>query len=397
MTSLVVSRRADADGLNHAFVSEKHSASREPGLDTLRAVAIVAVMLYHLRPFLPESIGVVGQFGWIGVDLFFILSGYLIGFQLFRPYAVGEQPRILNFYLRRLLRILPAYLVVIVLYAAWPAWREAPGFGPLWKFLTFTENLLFNPDFRAFSHVWSLCVEEHFYLVLPLLTLWIAPRSTFRRMSVLLSAVLIGGILMCAWAVIHADNFMHDIYYPTWMRLDGLLVGVGLAQLRVFRPGWWELVLQRGHLVLLAGLALVGVMIGLLQDDGYPGTEGLSAWATVLGFPILAVGLGMILMSSIARNGLLRRLPIPGARFVANLAFTLYLTHKAVAHLTRVYLPRLTARQDIRAALTYATSCLIAAAILHFCVERPFLRLRDLLDRRPNHSMEDILLSEPAL
>ena len=397
MTFLAASRQTDSQELALTQPDFSDSGSREPGLDTLRAAAIVAVMLYHLRPFLPESVGIVGQFGWMGVDLFFVLSGYLIGFQLFRPYTTGEQPRVLNFYRRRLFRILPAYLVLVALYAAWPAWREAPGFGPLWKFLTFTENLTFNPEFRAFSHVWSLCVEEHFYLVLPLLTVWIAPRATCRRMMIFLSAVLIGGILIRGWAVTHTDDFMHDIYYPTWMRLDGLLVGVSLAVLRVFRPGWWKLVLQRGHLALLVGLAMVCVMIGMLREDGYPGTEGLAAWATVLGFPILAIGLGLILVSSVSRNGLLRRFRIPGARAVASLAFTLYLTHKAVCHLARTYLPGLTAGRDIRAALVYAAICLIVAAILHFCVERPFLRLRDFFDKRPADSVEERLLIEPAL
>jgi len=147
----------------------RSNSGRLPGLDTLRAVAIVAVMLYHLKPFLPESMTAVAQFCWMGVDLFFVLSGYLIGMQLLRPYASGERPSVREFYRRRAYRILPAYLVVLWLYLVFPAWRESPVLPSLWQFLTFTVNLFFV-DFshHAFSHVWSLCVEEHFYLVLPL-------------------------------------------------------------------------------------------------------------------------------------------------------------------------------------------------------------------------------------
>ncbi len=135
----------------------RSNSARLPGLDTLRAAAIVAVMLYHLGSFLPEKMTAVAQLGWMGVDLFFVLSGYLIGTQLLRPYVTGEKPSIREFYRRRAYRILPAYLVVLWLYLAFPAWRESPAMQPLWQFLTFTVNLFFV-DFspHAFSHVWSL-------------------------------------------------------------------------------------------------------------------------------------------------------------------------------------------------------------------------------------------------
>jgi peptidoglycan/LPS O-acetylase OafA/YrhL len=69
------------------------NSPRLPGLDTLRAAAIVAVMLYHLEGYLPERMAAVAQFGWMGVDLFFVLSGYLIGSQLMKPYVSGESLR----------------------------------------------------------------------------------------------------------------------------------------------------------------------------------------------------------------------------------------------------------------------------------------------------------------
>jgi peptidoglycan/LPS O-acetylase OafA/YrhL len=104
----------------------------------------------------------------MGVDLFFVLSGYLIGSQLLKPFRSGEHPRLWDFYRRRLYRILPAYLAVLALYFLVPVWREQDGISPLWQFLTFTEN--FFVDYaknEAFSHVWSLCVEEHFYCCCP--------------------------------------------------------------------------------------------------------------------------------------------------------------------------------------------------------------------------------------
>ena len=81
------------------------------GLDTLRALAIVVVMLYHLnmQGLLPSSISPIAKIGWVGVDLFFVLSGFLIGSQLFKPYLAGRHPSLRDFYTRRAYRILPAF------------------------------------------------------------------------------------------------------------------------------------------------------------------------------------------------------------------------------------------------------------------------------------------------
>lgn len=98
------------------------------GLDTLRALAILVVMLYHMTAFgeLPSRILSVTDFGWMGVDLFFVLSGFLIGQQVLKPYLMGQRPSIAEFYRRRIYRILPAYLVVLALYFLVPGWRESP-------------------------------------------------------------------------------------------------------------------------------------------------------------------------------------------------------------------------------------------------------------------------------
>jgi peptidoglycan/LPS O-acetylase OafA/YrhL len=129
--------------------------ARAPGLDLLRAVAIVVVMLYHLSSHGIHIAGA-GRHGWMGVDLFFVLSGYLIGWQVLRDVAAGRMPDWTGFILGRAWRILPAYLAVLALYLALPAWREAEAIPPVWQFLTFTMNVL--PDHltqRAYSHAWS--------------------------------------------------------------------------------------------------------------------------------------------------------------------------------------------------------------------------------------------------
>jgi peptidoglycan/LPS O-acetylase OafA/YrhL len=241
------------------------NSSRVQGLDTLRAAAILLVMLFHLTGTLPAWMQQVSSYGWMGVDLFFVLSGYLIGTQLLRPYAIGMQPSWLSFYRRRLYRVLPAYVAVLLLYLLVPMWREAPTMSPAWQFLTFTENLFVDySKNQAFSHVWSLCVEEHFYLFMPLLVallmrrprLWkaVAAVTSFVLLGVLLRTLVLHGTLrvLTPEAENYGLKYVETLYYPTWNRLDGLIAGVALAAIRQFSPGWWAVAMARGHALTLA-------------------------------------------------------------------------------------------------------------------------------------------------
>src|SRR5579863_9882168 len=117
-------------------------ARRLHGLDHLRALAIISVCIFHYSLFgHPPGLETISSFGWTGVDLFFVLSGYLIGGQLLSRIAKGQPISYGEFYFKRTLRILPAYLVVLLIYFTWPAFTERSQLPPLWKFLTFTQNL----------------------------------------------------------------------------------------------------------------------------------------------------------------------------------------------------------------------------------------------------------------
>ena len=117
-----------------------------------------------------------------------------------------------------------------------------------------------------------------------------------------------------------------------------------------------------------------------------------------IGFPLLSLGLALITASSVSSHGWLARFKIPGAEWIAALAFTLYLTHKAVGHLVLVSFPKITAAQGPASWLLYAVACLSAGWILHVAVERPFLRLRDLYARTESPTdLEVEMANEPAL
>lgn len=346
----------------------------------MRAIAILWVMLFHMR-LRQLPIFFSGRYGWMGVDLFFVLSGYLIGSQLLRPYTRGSQPSIGSFYLRRAFRVLPPYLTVLLLYFVIPGFREAPGLSRAWQFLTFTENFRINYLYdQAFSHVWSLCVEEHFYLVLPLLILLLMRRPSFGKALAVILGILCFGIVIRAYIFLNQvaifprqdDAFilayLEKIYYPTHTRLDGLLVGVTLATIKSFRPVWWQRAMTHGYLLLVGGLALCAWAMWLFNDR-------LSFSGTIIGFPLMALGLGLVIASSVAPSSPLSK--IRGFGLIAALAYSTYLTHKEIIHLIHQHWPRLVEDGGWLALVAYFAFSFMAAFVLYLAVERPFLRLRE--------------------
>ena len=376
---------------------------RLPGLDTLRAVAIAVVMVFHLQGLLPDLFDPIGRFGWMGVDLFFVLSGYLIGCQLLKPVRDGRGVFLLEFYRNRAYRILPVYLVVLALYVFWPLWREAPGMSPLWQFLTFTENFFIDYSVNhAFSHAWSLCAEEHFYLLLPVIVLGMSRRAKAWKTIALLAFLVALGIAIRSYVYFHvllplgpdrdafSPRYIERIYYPTYTRLDGLLAGVALALMRIFRPGWWSAILQRSNGLLAGGVALMALTLWLFADR-------VSTLGNIVGYPVMAVALGLLVMAAADRECWFGRLRVPGAKQVATLAFSLYLTHKEVAHLDERWLPKIMDARDWKTVLVLIVTCLAVAALFYFAIERPFLALRD---RRAGRRVADVDLEarvEPAL
>jgi peptidoglycan/LPS O-acetylase OafA/YrhL len=360
---------------------------RLPGLDLLRALAIVSVVCTHswLAGGMGYGFGWIETYGWMGVDLFFVLSGYLIGRQLFMRYQRSGRLDLKAFYRQRAYRILPAYLVVVALYFAAPGLREQPVIQPLWQFLTFTMNLFVDQRIaHAFSSAWSLCVEEHFYLIFPLAILAVASRASAKRVVAALIGLMLLGMAWrgFAWwqSAAPADGsgirdmdiwrYMQLIYYPTYARLDGLMCGVALALLSVYRQSFWRRLQQHANAIALVGLLVVGFATWIFRDT-------LTFVACVVGFPVLSVGLALLVASAASPIGLLGNARLPGVAWIAGASYSLYLTHKATLKIASRYLP---ASLDHRGIVTFLCCVLVVvcvAAVLHYLVERPFLRLRD--------------------
>jgi peptidoglycan/LPS O-acetylase OafA/YrhL len=348
-------------------------------------------MVYHAMNLglVPDAENPFVEFGWMGVDLFFVLSGFLIASQLLKPWAQGARPDYGRFFARRLLRTLPAYVAVLAIYFLVPAAREWPGIQPFWQFATFTENLLFEPTApKAFSHVWSLCVEEQFYLVFPAAVALLAIRPSARTTGAVLAAVLALGIAMRTWLWLRNvaqtpfdpaaepgwRAYMTLIYYPTWSRLDGLVAGIAIAALRIFRPAAWARLVARPNLLLAMGLA--GIVAAILLF----GRQIAPLLPAALGFPLLSASIALVVAAASTDRALVGRYRVPGAAALATGAYSLYLSQKIAYHAVAVWLaPALGAQGYARLALAFAAA-LALGAVLYWVVERPFLKLRDRLE-----------------
>jgi peptidoglycan/LPS O-acetylase OafA/YrhL len=359
--------------------------TRVHGLDTLRALAVSFVVLHHYVLFVgpDDTFGWVGQIGWVGVDLFFALSGYLIGNQIFAAMRSPEGFSLSHFYGRRLLRTLPNYYAVLTLYFLWPAFRDGRALPPLWEFLTFTQNINLQPG-TAFSHAWSLCIEEQFYILLPALALTIgAIRGTRRPLRWAWAAVaatfaiglVVRGVVwqeLVDGSARPMNHYYKYIYYSTFCRFDELVAGVALALLKNYHGALWRRLTEHGNLVLAAGLAVSALMFALFLEDHY----GFAM--TVVGYPMLALGFSLLILAALSERSVLRTTRIPGAASLALWSYAIYLMHKQVCILLADPLAARGFAADSPTAI--AVSLLLSVLsgwLLYKLVETPFMALRD--------------------
>jgi peptidoglycan/LPS O-acetylase OafA/YrhL len=187
--------------------------------------------------------------------------------------------------------------------------------------------------------------------------------------------VVLGGIALrtALWwhdtALQPARNwYIEDLYFPTWVRLDGLFVGVMLALLKGFRPKRWIHLQAHAQAAMWAGLAVVALAFWLFRDR-------LGLAANAIGWPLLSAGFGLLVFAAAGPGSWIGRWSMPGAGYVARISYSLYLSHKIAFHLVQVTLGgRL---HGVAIFVVYALAAFALGSLLHVAVERPFLRLRE--------------------
>lgn len=332
---------------------------RNGALDILRSLAIILVVTCHVSNAFEPGGPVARIFGTggRGVDLFFILSGWLLGRQLLEERERTGTIQVRRFWLRRAFRIFPAYFAVLgltflqaLVQRGWGALEPA--------YLIFIQNYFHKLPYFAVS--WSLCVEEHFYLVIgPILLLM----RRFRG---------VGGLVVLALLIPTVCRLMgwyyHEAMFETHVRYDQCAIGVGLAWIQIMRPALWSRLTRFAPLFSLMGLGLFLHLVfvgGIPVPPAYYPTVDITAWTLLFAAWVLQAN---------ASPWWAQALQFRLTRYLADRAFSIYLLHveaiSAVRYLGDWPLP-------VRMALAWGIT-LIAAEVLYRVVERPGMRLRDL-------------------
>ena len=364
------------------------------GLDHLRALAILLVLGFHYQLQFPHPIwtGWFMKIGWTGVDLFFVLSGFLISSQLFAQIKKGTGISLKTFFIKRFFRILPIYFFIVGVYFLFPYFREKEALPPLWKFLTFTQNFgLEIKHFGTFSHAWSLCVEEHFYLLLPLILIFLTSKNLFAKSYWILIALPVFGIVfrIYLWNIYYPSNSVIDsslpywtehIYYPTYNRLDGLLVGVAIAALYQFSPKLWDKILKFGNQIIILSIALLTVVFFSFADLG---TYSTSIW----GFPLISIAYGFLVLGAISPSSFLYNWNSKITTLISTLSYAIYLSHKGIIHLVQELFAKLGVDKNSNLMfLVCIVVCIIIAWLLNLTIEKPFMKMRDKILRPKKHT-----------
>lgn len=378
-----------------------------PSLDALRSTAILMVIAYHASSEFTKLSGRGDAFaglplvsgGWRGVDLFFVLSGYLIGRQLWRELRTTGTIRLTRFIvLRRGLRIWPLYYFSIALWIIGSrAGREGFLSFRWWTDLVCLSNYISG---CVVPPSWSLCIEEQFYLLAPLLILLLvrftgcSSPPAFRQWLILfvITQPLLRGLTLRLEA--HRFSSSHDafaslLYAPIHLHADGLLVGILLANFAdAGRP-----VRLRGALWWLAGAVFLAAL----------GRKVSQPIFDFLGSALIFGSLTWLFLSLPQSSP--RALGSRVCFVISRLSFGMYLEHQLimewmspalVSHISSTGMPPAAADASYAVILGLAAA---AAATMTYClIERPFLRLRDHLMGHGNVLSADALLRhEPAL
>ena len=345
----------------------------EPGIDGLRAVAVVAVMLFH------------GGFAWaaggfLGVSLFFTLSGFLITRLLLDEADRTGRVRLGRFLARRVRRLAPASLVCLVLIAAGATLFAASGRplqvrGDLLAALGYVANWRFLLSHQSYAdlflggpspvlHFWSLAIEEQFYLVYPALIAAAAALGRRLRRGWTTRAMVLGlAALAIGLALANTD---HDRgYYATHLRAAELLIG-GVAAMVVGRFGVGGAMRRPRRWSLAGSIAAAGFVVGVVM------VAQSSIWLTAGGFTALAVVWSIMIAGVLVPGPLRRLLSLAPVVHVGRLSFSLYLYHWPVFLLLT---PSRVGVGGVALFVLRVATSFVAASLSYHLVEHP-IRVR---------------------
>lgn len=340
----------------------------------MRGVAILLVILVHLFRYYKWV-----SFGWMGVDLFFVLSGFLITGILVE--SKREKDYYKKFLVRRILRIFPLYyFFLIVFFIGFPFLSlhdqvehySYLNSNQIW-FWAYLQNWLFvtdhgYPDINIISHFWSLAIEEQFYIIWPAVVYFLSGKNLIKACGVLIIASLLFRTHLyfqeASWIV---------IYESTFTRLDGLAIGALIAILarddmgRKWLEKWvaWILIGSATSIVLIIGITgNYYVNNPLLQTVGYTLIDVFSG------------SLLVILISASSLNILKMAFKNPILVFFGKYSYGLYVYHKPIYYFLEIHLTSWISNREV-VSLIGIVLTIVVALLSYRWLEAPFLRLKN--------------------
>jgi peptidoglycan/LPS O-acetylase OafA/YrhL len=357
---------------------------RNVGLDLMRAIAILFVLIHHwkhhLEHLIPRQIYLVHFFGFYGVEMFFVLSGFLIGNILIKHYLNDEFTFgvIKNFWMRRWFRTLPLYYVVLVfniILVAAPFWK-------FWKYLFFVQNFTY-PTFNFFRESWSLCIEEWFYLSFPVF-LYIINKLFKKKLTkpkILLITIISYILLFTAirsFIAIHKNPFWNGgIRAVMLYRLDSIAYGVlGAYCFNLYKTFFEKMRVK----LFIIGISLFAISLIYFQnyiaynyyfEKGDTPFFAKSLYFGVVSFSFLCLipFLNQVnIKNTLVRNSVAFTSKVSYSAYLINLYFVFFLNDAMVDR---------TWSQVFLILFVFIALTLLVSFFTYTYIEKPFLKLRD--------------------
>lgn len=339
-------------------------------VDLLRGIAVLLVLFRH-----HPSGGVLGEVGWLGVDLFFVISGFLVSGLIFDEQRATGRFMAVRFLVRRAFKIQPSFLVLIGItaLAMWANDRQDPPlnyFAELFFFQNYHEGL--------WSHTWSLAVEEHFYLIVVGCTAGLLRWRVKLTWRGFLTICLLGMLLFTFLRVFTWFKYPFHVlthFYPSHLRMDSLLAGVLLAGWHRHRAASFNAFFHRRRWYLLL-LAIVLLLPTVLLPFG-------SFWMYTIGLTTAYLA-GMLLVGlAVARvdpAGQVARPPVSkGLAWVGGISYNTYLWHLFVLIIVELVAQRFGLHGGWIELAIFIAMALSTGWLATVLIERPALRLRNSL------------------
>jgi peptidoglycan/LPS O-acetylase OafA/YrhL len=347
-----------------------------PALDGLRGVAILLVIIYHNFGFINYFF-----FGWLGVDLFFVLSGFLITDILLKSF--GSPNYLRNFYARRVLRIFPVYYLSLILFLVVlpliPSLHVSLTYytdNQLWLW-TYLQNWLyiFKPTSSSdvLHHLWSLAVEEQFYLLWPIAIILLKkPKYLLVLISMILLAVIATRFIIWTYAI--KDFSYYNLY--TFSRIDGICIGCMIALLQKINVN----ILKNTTWIIVLGLSGINFLFYFFNKDyqfSFP-------YLAIVGYTTFAVIFGLLVHETVSKetkiiNFIFGLSPL---RFFGRISYGLYVYHWPIYFFLNPYLKNWAAgklniiKPEIASSIITFTIAIILSVLSQKYFESIFIRLK---------------------